>query len=73
MLPTSDKVEEDETRGSKEEFDFQKGIDYHCGKIGEVEQKKAKTDKKRNANKRKKRVQKKQSGAMEVAEAVPVS
>jgi hypothetical protein len=58
----------------KKEFDFQKGIDYHCGKIGEVEKKKAKTDKKRNANKRKKRAQKKQSGAlMEVAEAVPVS
>jgi hypothetical protein len=25
----------------KKEFDFQKGIDYHCGKIGEVEKKKA--------------------------------
>jgi hypothetical protein len=72
VLPTSDKVEEDEPRGSKEEFGFQKGIDYHCGEISKGEKKKAEANKKRNVNKRKKRAQQKKRCAAEAAETVPV-
>jgi len=28
-------VEEDESQDQKKEFDFQKGIDYHCGEVRE--------------------------------------